>query len=696
MQLSEVGEYTVTLRAKDNPLSNTGNDNRFSEYRKWSDEEIVREYKINVHRRPIADFKANVEAGTLILTLDPSVSFDPDHKDNWDDLGIAENGIVEHTWEKYVVDDVEYSGKPPATLQPLKDYYITLRVKDIDGAYATITKLVSTKNVNLKPIALFDSPSVVLRSDSLNTSSLKSYIRDRSYDPNGDALTNYNWTIKRQSDGVVVWNSATAPTSFQAMGLPNGKYLIGLRLWDIPKFPPSLQSDLYEREITVMSNTPPNSCFELSRTVITLASITCTDGITSPHTLFVDDKAIYTDKSTDPDGHSLINYSWTIEKLDASNNVLKSWNTGSAPVDFSLYDGIGKYRVTQVVFDSPPAPLPSLSGKHSRIFNVIKGPQAPYAMFEYQPLLPIAGDTISLKDLSVDEDGTVVQWQWTIVAPNGSTSTQTTQNPVITNAQIGTYTVSLHVWDNTSPTRLRSKNPYTRTIVVSPAPPNLPPVPYIVWDPFKPFLGDTITLNPDASYDLDGTIVSYQWSIKSKEGSITNSSTRYPTLIASSEFYDATLTVRDNKGATATITQRISVDIARLIPLVTHTSEWKDYWTLEGYDADVNTFLAGEQFVIRLLTTPAKTVQGSVNFGGDIGTVQIPSTDFRLIQTSTYEYEWEATLWREDFENIKDGQYAFEFTGFHPVNTPTVQSNGVYLIEIVGDVYSALNFHRNY
>lgn len=696
MQLTEVGEYTVTLRAKDNPLSDTGNDVRFAEFRKWSDEEIVREYKINVHRRPIADFKATVEPGTLKVTLDPSSSFDPDHEFNWNVIGIVEKGIVEYTWEKYVVNEVEYGGKPPATLQPMTDYYVTLRVKDIDGAYGFITKLVTTKNVNLKPVALFDSPSVVLRTDSLNTPGLNSYIRDRSYDPNGDPLTGYNWTVKRQSDGVVVWSGSSSPTSFQAMGLPTGKYLIGLTVRDIPKYPPSLQSDLYEREIMVTNNNPPNSCFELSRIIITTASITCADGMTSPYTLFMDETAIYTDKSTDPDGHSLINYSWTIEKLSATNEVLNTWNTGSPPVDFSVFDGVGKYRVSQVVFDNPPSPLPSLSGKYTRIFNVIKGPQAPYAMFEYTPLLPIQGETISLKDQSVDEDGLVVQWEWKIVAPNGSTTTQTTQNPSITNAQIGTYKVTLNVWDNTSPTRLKSKNPAYKEIIVSPAPPNLPPVPFIVWDPFKPFLGDSITLNPDASYDLDGTIQSYQWTIKSKEGVTTNSSSRYPTQLASSQFYDVTLTVRDNDGTTATTTQRINVDIARLIPLVTHTPEWKGYWILEGFDEDVNTFLAGEQFVVRLVTTPANRVLGSVNFGGDIGMVQIPSSSFQLVSTSTYEYVWEATLWREDFETIPEGQYAFEFTGFHPINSPTVQSNGVYLIDIIGNVYSSLKFHRNY
>jgi len=696
MQLNEVGTYNVTLRAKDNPLSDVGNDGRFAEYQKWSDEEIVREYKINVHRRPIADFIPTIQAGTLKLTLDPSPSYDPEHQFNWSSLGIAEKGIVEYTWEKYVLDGVEYSGNPPATLQPFKDYYITLRVKDIDGAYGTVTKMISTKEVNLPPLALFDSPSIVLTTTRLDNPITQFYIRDRSYDPNGDPLTDYRWTIKRQTDGVQVWNGSNPPNSFSSIGLGKGKYLLGLTVRDIPKYPPSLQSELYEREIEVIENRPPNSCFELSRTAISVAGIPCESEKTSPYVLFVEDPAVYTDKSSDPDGHKLINYSWKVEKLDAAAREENEWNTGSPPVDFNQFGGIGKYRITQIVFDDPPSPLPSLSGSYTRIFDVVRGPQAPYAVFDYKPLLPIAGDTIDLIDQSYDEDGNVVQWQWTIKAPNGSTSVQTVKNPKITNAQKGIYTVSLHVWDDTTPTKLRSKNPAVKNITVAEKV-YTPPQALFYWEPFKPFLGENFTLNPDSSFDLDGTITSYQWQIRTKEGALTTSNQRYPVVLASSEYYDVTLTVRDNDNLSSQpLTQRVNVNIAKLTPLVTHTPQWKNYWTEQGEEPDTRLFLAGEQFVIRLKTTPANRVEGEVDFGGKVGKVLIQSPQFKLIRTTAFEYEWEATLWREDFELIEIGEYLFKFKGYHPVNNPTVESDGYYIINIVDSIYNVLNYHQSF
>lgn len=693
MQLNAVGTYTVTLRAKDNPLSDVGNDSRFTDYQKWSDEELVREYKIHVHRRPIADFTSTVEAGTLKLTLDPSSSYDPDHKKNWKELGIAERGIVEYTWEKYVVDGVEYQGKPPSVLQAGKDYFVTLRVKDIDGAYGTVTKLITTKNVNLKPIAKFDAPSVVLTTTKLNDPTTSNFILDRSYDPNGDPLVNYNWTIKRQSDGATVYSGSTYPESFASAGLGAGKYRIGLTVWDDPKYPPALQSDLYEREITVTVNNPPNSCFELSQTAISKGSIQCIDGMESPYEL-VDNKAsIYTDNSSDPDGHALVNYSWKVEKLDKDNKVLNTWNVGSAPVDFSVFGGVGRYRVTQTVFDLPPTPLPSLSGSISKIYKVVKGQEKPYAQFEYSPLEPISGDTIDLKDTSWDEDGTIVRWSWTIEAPNGTRTTQTVQNPKITNAMVGTYKVTLNVWDNSG---LQSKNPAYKEIVVKAPPPNKPPVAIFTWEPFEPILGTTFKLNPDASYDLDGTITSYQWSIRSKEGSVTNNSTKYPVITANSEYYDVTLTVRDDKGATNNVTQRIKVNIARIDPFVTHTAEWKNYWVSQGESPDVNKFLAGEKFIIEIKTTPANKVEGVIDFGRPVGKVEIPSSAIKLVNKGTYEYTWRAELWRKDFEKIRPGGYMFEFTGYYPDTNPTITAKGMYLIEIVDDIYSSFNFHRNY
>lgn len=662
LQLTQVGTYRVQLRAQDDPVYD--GDERFFNYRKWSDEEVQREYIINVHRRPIADFTYSIDPGTLDLSLDPSISYDLDHQFNRPD-----KGIVEHKWVSYSVDGNTYNGAPPARLAINKDYDVTLQVKDIYGAYGVVTKRISTQGYNIKPVALFDAPDIVVDTMDLN-------IVDRSYDPNGDPLTDYRITVRKQGDTTILRSLTEFPNSFKEMGLGAGNYIVSLTVRDIPNIPPSLTSDPYERTIKVIENKPPVSNFKLT-----------------PAPLVVNEINNYQDLSSDPDGHPLKNYSWTIEKLDEENNVTQTWNTGVPPRDWREY-GIGTFRVTQTVFDDPPYPLPSLSGTHSEVVEVVMGPLRPFALFDYTPKPAIEGNNIKLDpDKSFDPDGTVQAWEWTIKAPNGTTTTSSSHYPMINNAVVGTYEVTLHVRDNDN---LRSRVPSIQDIIVQPKPPNLPPVATFIWDPFKPFLGESVQLDPDGSYDLDGEIVAWKWTIKADNGSIQSSSQKKPTFIARTERYDVTLEVTDNNGSKDAVTETIIVDIAALDALVTHTPEWNRKWMEEGFPSDINIFHAGEKFVIQLTSTPAQRVWGSVHFGGKVGKVDIPSTKFKLISKNEFEYTWEAELWREDFIYIEEGQYMFDFGSIHPVDNPRVEAAANYLIEIRGNVYSELNFHRNH
>ena len=53
------GTYKVRIRAQDDPIH--WKDNRFFNFQKWSDEQLPREYTLNVHRRPIADFTFQID-----------------------------------------------------------------------------------------------------------------------------------------------------------------------------------------------------------------------------------------------------------------------------------------------------------------------------------------------------------------------------------------------------------------------------------------------------------------------------------------------------------------------------------------------------------------------------------------------------------------------------------------------------------
>jgi PKD repeat protein len=662
LPFERVGTYTIQLRAMDDPIH--WNDDRFFGYRKWSDEELVREYKVNVHRAPIAEYTFTVDPGdNYRLDLDPSPSYDPDFQYSRQD-----KGIVKVRWSyKIEGSPTSYNGQP-GHIDPSKVYLVTLEVEDIDGAIGTVTKRIDLTG-DLPPIALFEVQDIV------TTDMILEFV-DKSYSPMGKRLVQYDITVREQDDPTILWSGHDWPESFDAMGLPEGEYMIGLVVHDED----GRRSEKYERPILVLPLDPPVSLFDL------------------PAEIEIGEIAEYRDRSYDPNNYPLINYAWTVELLDDDGNTVQTWQTGVPPTDFRDFGGLhGKkqvvYRVTQIVHNDPPYPLPSLqSAPYSREILVKDGPKPPYPYFTWHPQPVYEGMTFTLDPLmSYDPDGTVEGYEWTIKAPNGQVTTSTERFPKVQNARRGVYTVSLHVYDNDG---LRSREPAVREIEVLEPPPNQPPVANFVWEPQEPHLGQEIKLNPDPSFDPDGEVVAWQWTIRGSDGRTTTSTEQYPTFIGALPYYDVTLVVRDDQGAASEpITKRIEVNVAKLTPLVTHTDYWSNYWVKRGYDKDVNIFKAGEKFIIRLTTTPAERVWGEVYFDG-IGKVDIPSNLFRVVEKKTYEWVWEAELWQANFASIPPGEYLFHFWGMHPDRNPTQQSYGTYLIRIEGSIYD--NFHRNF
>jgi PKD repeat protein len=82
------------------------------------------------------------------------------------------------------------------------------------------------------------------------------------------------------------------------------------------------------------------------------------------------------------------------------------------------------------------------------------------------------------------------------------------------------------------------------------------PVASFTYSPLDPYVGETVTFNASASYDPDGTIVSYIWDFgddSSGEGNITTH------LYAAGGAYTVTLTVIDNESLSSNSTTEITV-----------------------------------------------------------------------------------------------------------------------------------------
>ncbi|MTI48911.1 MAG: hypothetical protein FH761_13785 [Firmicutes bacterium] len=122
LTLDKVGLYDLKPKVRDNPKG----DDRFGNYRKWSEDDM--NYRIIVHRKPIADFTIELyEEGLYYEDL----SYDLDHESE------ANRGIVEREW-KWKKNDGNWNMGllDDSDVEDDSVYMISLKVKDEEGAWS--------------------------------------------------------------------------------------------------------------------------------------------------------------------------------------------------------------------------------------------------------------------------------------------------------------------------------------------------------------------------------------------------------------------------------------------------------------------------------------------------------------------------------------------------------------------------------
>ncbi len=178
--------------------------------------------------------------------------------------------------------------------------------------------------------------------------------------------------------------------------------------------------------------------------------------------------------------------------------------------------------------------------------------QPPSAIFSFAPGAPLVGNVVTFNaSASSDPDGTIVSYSWNF--GDGQSGTGVTVQHAY--SAPGTYTVQLTVTDNEG-----ASDTTAHQITVTQAA-NTPPVAAFVYSPSNPSPGVWIHFDASGSSDPDGTIVSYSWNFgDGGTGAGMSIYHRY----TSAGTYTVRLTVRDNDGATDTVTE--SVVVAVVIP----------------------------------------------------------------------------------------------------------------------------------
>lgn len=168
--------------------------------------------------------------------------------------------------------------------------------------------------------------------------------------------------------------------------------------------------------------------------------------------------------------------------------------------------------------------------------------ELPVADFSYSPTAPSTQDLIGFLDMSIDSDGYITSWYWSF----GDEDNSSLENPTHNYGDNGIYTVTLEITDD-----LGEKSTLSKEIIVL----NVAPTADLSYSPSSPTDLNNISFS-DESVDLDGYIASWSWDFGDGNSSNQKNTSH---MYADDGIYDLTLTVGDDDGASATITEKITV-----------------------------------------------------------------------------------------------------------------------------------------
>ena len=301
-----------------------------------------------------------------------------------------------------------------------------------------------------------------------------------STDRDGQVLE-YNWTfLSKPSGSSAVFDSTAAATPSFSVDMP-GEYRISLTVSD----------GFVDSDVDVVSVSTNN--------IIPVAHA----GTNVSGKLIGDTVILDGTQSSDLDG-DVISFSWSFKDIPEGSNVSFDDDQSSKPS--FVIDKKGQYSVQLVVSDGKETSAPSIV-----LVNVENtGPVANAGLDRSVPL----GERVRLSgELSNDIDGDSLIFYWNIIqAPEGSTPFLNSQDTLFSEATLdipGLYVIQLAVFDG------ELEDLDTVTINVEMTDFNIPPVANAGEDVAIRAPG-VVFLDGVASFDGDGEVLTYQWSIIDK------------------------------------------------------------------------------------------------------------------------------------------------------------------------------------
>ncbi|MCK4424208.1 PKD domain-containing protein, partial [Candidatus Bathyarchaeota archaeon] len=321
-----------------------------------------------------------------------------------------------------------------------------------------------------------------------------------SYDLDG-TIDSYTWSFGDGAigDGKIVTHSYA----------DNGTYEVELTVVDSDGL-----TDIESDSITVLNRPPVASFTE------------------SAETAYVGDAITFNaSESHDPDGY-IVSYFWNFGDGAKATGVT---------VDHA-YDDDGSYAVTLTVTDDDGATASAVALK-------IISNRSPTAAFTYKAKTAYSGEAIRFDaSASFDPDGYITSYFWTF--GDGTNATDIIVTHVY--ADDGSYMVTLTVTDDDG---ANASSTAAKTVL------NRPPVASFTESATTVFAGEVIQFNASASYDPDGSIVSYTWNF-GDDNITTSFTTTINHTYTTPGTYNVTLTVTDDDGLTDDKVKTLTVETA--------------------------------------------------------------------------------------------------------------------------------------
>ena len=340
-----------------------------------------------------------------------------------------------------------------------------------------------------------------------------------------DVTTFYdNVTIGTQTvSNLTSSTSATLTFEWNTTGVAAGVYVISANTSVIPD------------EINITDNTKIDGTVRVEKAP--LASFTVT-----PASPLVGEATTFDASSSTPNGGFIVSYTWDF----GDGNATSSTNS----TIIHCYAEDGNYTVALTVVDNE-----GLNGTTFDIITVLN--RIPVALFTESATTVSTGEVIYFNaSMSIDPDGTIISYLWNF--GDGTNASGMTVDHAYT--ENGNYTVTLTVTDNDGAMAVCNA---TKNIL------NRSPVLAFTESAVTVFTGEVIHFNASASYDPDGTIVSYFWDFG--DGN-TGTDVTIDHSYADNGIYTVMLTAVDNDNAIVFTTSNKTVLNRPPIPSFTESA----------------------------------------------------------------------------------------------------------------------------